>query len=371
MTILFSNAASSLLNTSISAVDTSIELATGFGARFPNPGAGEFFYITLEDDQGNFEVCQCTARVNDLLTVVRGVDNTVAQAFTQNVTRVELRLVAVVMESLLQTTGGTLTGDVNVNQNNLVDATLSGVNTQILAGEIVGVPLRGATGDASNEIVVPPAGAAPTIGGAAILKSGDDIVAELDVAGTITLDSATVGVIVPGSAFHRVAGATAANYAQWVHDNTDLTLSFANTVNYQITGVSKVILQGGTIALDLTRGELQSANITNYEINAQTVAAAASTTVDYTAGSYVTLTMGASITTFAISNPPASNLATVRLKIVQDGTGGRTITWPAGYNWPAGVAPTLSTGANAVDFIDLWTDDGGTTWYGAFALNMG
>ena len=38
--------------------------------------------------------------------------------------------------------------------------------------------------------------------------------------------------------------------------------------------------------------------------------------------------------------------------IVQDGTGSRTASWGANFDWAGGSAPTLSTGANQVDRID-------------------
>ena len=38
--------------------------------------------------------------------------------------------------------------------------------------------------------------------------------------------------------------------------------------------------------------------------------------------------------------------------IAQDGTGSRTASWGSYWDWAAGVAPTLSTGANEVDRID-------------------
>lgn len=55
------------------------------------------------------------------------------------------------------------------------------------------------------------------------------------------------------------------------------------------------------------------------------------------------------------------------LKLIQDGTGGRTVTWPAAVLWPEGTAPTLSTGAGAVDIITFYWD--GTNYYGGSLLN--
>lgn len=69
--------------------------------------------------------------------------------------------------------------------------------------------------------------------------------------------------------------------------------------------------------------------------------------------------------TLTFSNPPASGTyGEFRLIVIQDGTGSRTITWPASVDWPFGSEVTLSTGANDVDILDFFTLDGGTTWYG-------
>jgi len=44
------------------------------------------------------------------------------------------------------------------------------------------------------------------------------------------------------------------------------------------------------------------------------------------------------------------------LRLVQDGVGTRLITFDSAYRFPGGTAPTLSTGANAVDYITFISD---------------
>jgi hypothetical protein len=55
--------------------------------------------------------------------------------------------------------------------------------------------------------------------------------------------------------------------------------------------------------------------------------------------------------TFTFSNPIYG--ATYRLILVQDATGGRTVTWPATVKWENDTAPTLTTTANKVVFCSL------------------
>jgi len=51
----------------------------------------------------------------------------------------------------------------------------------------------------------------------------------------------------------------------------------------------------------------------------------------------------------------------------QDAIGGRLVTWPGSVKWAGGVAPVLSTGADAMDLVVLTTWDQGITWYGALS----
>lgn len=362
--VKFANNASALLAATITSGATTIQVASGFGALFPSPTGGDFFYATLEDDSGNIEIVKCTARSGDNLTVVRAQDGTTAQAFTLNVTRVELRAVKIVLEEFLQKNGGVMTGNIDMNNLGIVDAVLSGTGTKITAGEIYGVPIRGATGLSSNEIAVPAGGGRATVGGAQILASGDDIVAELDVAGVITLNSAVTGVVMDqAGAYFRMLGAhrignDATHYGEQSHDGTDCNWSFALTTDLNITG-----LTGGIVMTDI---ELSGPEFVDFSAKKQTVAATASLTINYTLGSYVQINMGANISTLAFSNPPASGLGSMRLKFVQDATGGRTCSF-SGIHFPQGSPPVLSTAANSVDFVDVWYDGG--TWYGAYNLD--
>lgn len=81
---LFSNNATTTLAQSISATATVINVASGEGSLFPSPGSGEAFPITLVDSATELknEICYCTARSGDQLTVTRGQENTNAVAWS-------------------------------------------------------------------------------------------------------------------------------------------------------------------------------------------------------------------------------------------------------------------------------------------------
>jgi len=63
-----------------------------------------------------------------------------------------------------------------------------------------------------------------------------------------------------------------------------------------------------------------------------------------------TVTLGGNRT---FANPSALTVGqSGSIFIVQDGTGGRTLSWGSYWDFISGTAPTLSTGASAVDRID-------------------
>ena len=70
--------------------------------------------------------------------------------------------------------------------------------------------------------------------------------------------------------------------------------------------------------------------------------------------------------TFTFTAPPGP--CSLILKLVQDATGSRTVTWPATVHWSGGTAPTLTTTASKVDLISFYYD--GTTYFGTSSLNF-
>lgn len=102
-------------------------------------------------------------------------------------------------------------------------------------------------------------------------------------------------------------------------------------------------------------------------ITEQATALTSGTTVDLNVrdGGVYTITLGHNIGTFNWNNPASSGYASsFTIKVTQDGTGGRTITWPTSVKWASATAPTLSSGANAIDVFTFFTHDAGTAYYG-------
>lgn len=71
--------------------------------------------------------------------------------------------------------------------------------------------------------------------------------------------------------------------------------------------------------------------------------------------------------TFTFTGATAGEADGLTLYLVQDGTGGRLVTWPASVKWPKAIVPVLSATANAIDIVVLETFNGGTSWFANFA----
>ena len=71
--------------------------------------------------------------------------------------------------------------------------------------------------------------------------------------------------------------------------------------------------------------------------------------------------------TFAFSNPKSG--ASYQLLITQDGTGGRTVTWPSGVFWEGKSLPALTATAGGLDVVTMVYD--GTKYVGLIAKNFG
>lgn len=93
-----------------------------------------------------------------------------------------------------------------------------------------------------------------------------------------------------------------------------------------------------------------------------------SATVTWSNGSAQAITLNANTTlTFSFTSCP---IGTYLLKLTQDGTGGRTVTWstntPSTTRWlGSSGAPTLNTAASSVTFVSVYWD--GTNAYGSMA----
>jgi hypothetical protein len=93
--------------------------------------------------------------------------------------------------------------------------------------------------------------------------------------------------------------------------------------------------------------------------------------IDLSTAREFTVTLDANVTLSFTGAPTVTNKRlSFGLRLTQDSTGSRTVTWPASVKWGTAGAPTLTTTAGKSDFLGFVSDDSGTTWLG-FVGGMG
>jgi hypothetical protein len=120
-------------------------------------------------------------------------------------------------------------------------------------------------------------------------------------------------------------------------------------------------LVGTTDTQTLTNKTVEAGTFTNGYIE-ETVTANTSTayTIDLANGSVQILTLTGNCT---FTFPTATAGRSFFLLLKQDGTGGRTVTWPAAVKWPGATAPTITSTTSKLDKYVFTAD--GTNWYGS------
>ena len=105
---------------------------------------------------------------------------------------------------------------------------------------------------------------------------------------------------------------------------------------------SDVTALGETTSADQLEGR--------YAVEVATLTDGATITPDFGANQNFEVTLGGNRT---LANPTNVVVGqTGSIFVAQDATGGRTLSFGSNWEFPAGTAPTLSAGANAVDRID-------------------
>jgi hypothetical protein len=92
---------------------------------------------------------------------------------------------------------------------------------------------------------------------------------------------------------------------------------------------------------------------------------AATITFDMAASNYHTVTLGGN-RTLAVTNVSVGQSFIIRLK--QDATGGRTVTWWEGISWAGGEAPSLTTDPNKADVFGFTCTSSGN--YDGFVVGQ-
>lgn len=126
------------------------------------------------------------------------------------------------------------------------------------------------------------------------------------------------------------------------------------------TSVSEVFRVNGTA---LMRGLVKSSSEhTNGNCGA-------GITIDWNNGNKQSVVLNNAVCALNFTAPSGLGTANFLLRVVQDATGNRTVTWPGTVNWPHGTSVSLSTAANAVDMISCYYD--GSEYYCIAVFDFG
>ena len=132
--------------------------------------------------------------------------------------------------------------------------------------------------------------------------------------------------------------------------SSDLTISHngSNSV-FNETGTGNLQLQlGGSTKFEVASGGVSLTGGAASNITA--LSDGATITIDMATACHHSVTLGGNRTFAAPSNQVVGQSGSIF--ITQDGTGSRTASFNSAFKFASGVAPTLSTAANAIDRID-------------------
>lgn len=105
-------------------------------------------------------------------------------------------------------------------------------------------------------------------------------------------------------------------------------------------------IAGTKIGTALASKSMSSMTVVNSAQTLITATDGATVTFDLSAGNVQSVTLGGN-RTLALSNATVGQAFVLRL--IQDGTGSRTVTWFSTIKWSNGVVPTLTTTAAKID----------------------
>ena len=301
-------------------------------------------YIGAEPQIGNYQIC-------DAISVVNGQAAYTMQVSSTNVVPESANHMIVSLNGVIQKPGSSFTVSSSTITFSSNLATGDSIDFIILLGNVLdlGVPSDSTvtSGKLSGNLVTP----------GTLDVNGQELILDADADTSITADTDDQIDI-------KIAGA----------DDFQFT---ANTFTAQ-SGSSVVVPEGGltlgSTAVSATAAELNfndiatlgtsaasktltaDANgltkITGAVLNVEDTLTDASTiTWDVIASPVAKVTLGANRTIAAPSGSTPAAGQFIALTVIQDGTGSRTLTWNATYEFTEDTAPTLTTTANKGDLF--------------------
>ena len=139
-------------------------------------------------------------------------------------------------------------------------------------------------------------------------------------------------------------------------NDLNLTPGGSNTVNIANVNITGGTIDGVSAITDVGTISVEGGAYTKVE---SASSSSGTLTLDCDTSNVFTVTLTENVSSFVLNNIGSGQ--TVNVLLTQDGTGSRTMSWPASFKWPSGSAPSLSTGAGEVDLLTATRI--GSSWY--------
>lgn len=163
-----------------------------------------------------------------------------------------------------------------------------------------------------------------------------------------------------GAAAARVGSVTAANATVTIAGTTTApTVAVGTIAESQVTNLTTDLTAKAPTASPTFTGTVTTARVVSTPV---TVTYAATTTIDVSLGNHFRITMTGNLTLATPTNPVDGQRILVEL--IQDATGGRTITLPSNFNVTTSItgAVTFTTTASTRSYLGLVYRTSGTKW---------